>query len=173
MHIVQPAELSFQNSNSQSRLAWYAHQCPLQLHLFHQLSRSMVSERTTCRCPKPFVWHAESAAIVAADPSDEDRINFLDLLRLLISRRHLRRLRGGDSAPPFRSLFAEKSVDGVHLFLVVSVLSITSNGRPCPPTFSSSLRFSLRFFLRRAISVRRMARSSAVRCFFTCGSVHS
>jgi len=37
-------------------------------------------------------------------------------------------------------------------------------------TFSSSLRFSLRFFLRRAISARRMACSSAVRCFFVCGS---
>lgn len=32
-------------------------------------------------------------------------------------------------------------------------------------TFSSSLRFSLRFFLRRAISARRMACSSSVRCF--------
>jgi len=37
-------------------------------------------------------------------------------------------------------------------------------------TFSSSLRFSLRFFLLRAISARRMACSSAVRCFFVCGS---
>ena len=40
-------------------------------------------------------------------------------------------------------------------------------------TFSSSFRFSLRFFLRRAISARRMARSSAVRCFFTWGSALS
>ena len=32
-------------------------------------------------------------------------------------------------------------------------------------TFSSSLRFSLRFLRRRAISARRMACSSAVRCF--------
>ena len=34
-------------------------------------------------------------------------------------------------------------------------------------TFSSSLRFSLRFLRRRAISARRMACSSAVRCFLT------
>lgn len=40
-------------------------------------------------------------------------------------------------------------------------------------TFSSSLRFSLRFFRRRAISARRMACSSAVRIFFCCGSVCS
>ena len=33
-------------------------------------------------------------------------------------------------------------------------------------TFSSSLRFSLRFLRRLAISARRMACSSAVRCFF-------
>ena len=38
-------------------------------------------------------------------------------------------------------------------------------------TFSSSLRFSLRFFRRRAISARRIACSSAVRCFLICGSV--
>jgi len=37
-------------------------------------------------------------------------------------------------------------------------------------TFSSSLRFSLRFLRRRAISARRMACSSAVKCFFVCGS---
>lgn len=37
-------------------------------------------------------------------------------------------------------------------------------------TFSSSLRFSLRFLRRRAISARRMACSSAVRCFLTCTS---
>lgn len=37
-------------------------------------------------------------------------------------------------------------------------------------TFSSSLRFSLRFLRRRAISARRMAYSSAVRCFLIWGS---
>lgn len=37
-------------------------------------------------------------------------------------------------------------------------------------TFSSSFRFSLRFFLRRAISARRIWRSSAVKCFLTWGS---
>ena len=40
-------------------------------------------------------------------------------------------------------------------------------------TFSSSLRFSLKFFRRRAISARRMACSSAVRCFLICGSAKS
>lgn len=37
-------------------------------------------------------------------------------------------------------------------------------------TFSSSLRFSLRFLRRLAISARRMACSSAVKCFLICGS---
>lgn len=41
----------------------------------------------------------------------------------------------------------------------------------CQFTFSSSFRFSLKFFRRRAISARRMARSSAVKCFLTWGSI--
>lgn len=38
-------------------------------------------------------------------------------------------------------------------------------------TLTSSLRFSLRFRRRRAISARRMDSSSAVKCFFTWTSI--
>ena len=58
----------------------------------------------------------------------------------------------------------EKKGDWVmaRVIVVMGLRSVRETRR----TFSSSLRFSLRFLRRRAISARRMACSSAVRCFF-------
>ena len=56
-------------------------------------------------------------------------------------------------------------------FLEVSFVGGEERGGGVWRTFSSSLRFSLRFLRRRAISARRMACSSAVRCFFFWASV--
>jgi hypothetical protein len=71
-------------------------------------------------------------------------------------------------ASAFWRLLLEETIDGVHLRRISKLDAIDG----CVDlTFSSSLRFSLRFLRRRAISARRIACSSAVRCFFFCASV--
>lgn len=92
-------------------------------------------------------------------------------------------LGGGDFAAALGGLFFEEAVDGVHLFFFfLDFFSLVFRGRRGfglvqggarggVGTFSSWLRFSLRFLRRRAISARRMACSSAVRCFLICGSI--
>lgn len=67
---------------------------------------------------------------------------------------------GGEAGGKEGGKRGERNV-GREIDFMYWTTSVTETRR----TFSSSLRFSLRFLRRRAISARRIACSSAVRCF--------
>lgn len=154
------------------------------LELFHHLaspSWDWPTEQPASGSTEPFVWNVDLAAARVTNPPDHQRICLFWLKGLRLRGCGVGAFSGRCAATALGGLLSEQSINRIHLQkLVVCVPCRDSTSRihfrhpfeSRGPTFSSSLRFSLRFFLRRAISARRMARSSAVKCFLTWGSAH-
>ena len=136
-------------------------------------------EDVAYRRADPFLGHADDVAAAARYPSDENVLWSFELGLLVARARVPSRFRVASRPTLFGSLLLEQLVDRVDLRrglakfkriakkMPRSALETSGVDRLGSPTFSSSLRFSLRFFLRLAISARRMACSSAVSTFFT------
>lgn len=150
---------------------------PSFLYLLDKFARPSAEDLCSRRA-NPLLRHAHAAASPATDPAHHRGVRLgIRFLDLLIGGSILGSLGGGDASSALGGLLAQQSVDGIHLerWLVRArgVMSLTRfDWAQGSHTFSSSFRFSLRFFRRRAISARRIARSSAVRCFFTWGSAY-
>lgn len=123
-----------------------------------------------CWCTEPFFGHINFETIGTADPADHCRIGLLRLLSFLFGGSCVG-ISNCATTSALRRLFPQQSIDCIHLLGISWMVSHNGYLEYKLRTFSSSFRFSLRFFLRRAISARLIARSSAVKCFLTWGSV--
>jgi hypothetical protein len=113
----------------------------------------------------PLLRHTNAVPILVADKTNEKRIGFLALgIGGCVSGYGVE---VSATSIGFGGLLFEELVDRFHLVDVRSDREREWERN----TFSSSFRFSERFFLRRAISARRIACSSAVKCFLTWTSV--
>lgn len=125
---------------------------------------SFSNERASNRSCKPFVRNTQSDAITGADPSSVYSIRLR--LVLIIKARSATFASSLSSqyfsaSPTLGSWLLQQLVNRISL----QSISLNLTEASVRHTFSSSLRFSDKFFLRLAISARRMACSSAEMCF--------